>query len=451
MKKIQRNWYKFNTLAMVWWTDELFTKQNQHAYIDLTNYELGIRRLCEHLGVVYFPASLIPRDQDFREEVFSAGLKCNYVKELVEMYTRFRDEYSTRPSIARNWLINLIARLDDLQASIVVSPRIALGVMEAEAGQHKNAAAVFQRFAELQPADPRAWAGLGGARFYLCDYQGALRAYNQCKEMILRTGHSEHIAHLADIAHNTAQVLLTLGQTEQAWQALEYLSPAGVQAEAYGAALRGRIRLQQRYPSQAVGYLEAALAIFDNRCHQTPPASLMLDLVDCYRLLHRHTDEEKIMQRSIAMFKDDPEMFRSSAGQSLYDFNVESTIQFLRKAIRLAPESVIYQAELASILYYIGNMEASRRTAKACLELEENVQTSRDNYYLGLAYYILGKREVADNKLEKARRMDSIIAGWPIYEKLLNGCVNMPFQKKSHHAISCWNNFGNSLKKLLRQ
>jgi len=56
--------------------------------------------------------------------------------------------------------------------------------MAAEAGRHKEAATVFCGLAELRPDDPRTWMGLGGARYYLGDYQGALEALRNCKKII---------------------------------------------------------------------------------------------------------------------------------------------------------------------------------------------------------------------------------------------------------------------------
>lgn len=404
-----------------WWFVEIFANQNLISYINLTDYERGIRKLCRHLGAVYYPASQIPRDKDFLEELFSSSLKRNDITELSELYAHFRKEYSKRPSIAKNWANNLIARLDDLGATKIVSPRIALGVMEAEAERHMKAGEIFHRFAQLQPDDPRAWAGLAGARFFLADYTGALESYYRCKEIIVGTTNSEHILHLPEVSHNIARTLLALGQAQKAWEELESLS-AKDKCEIHVQSLKGKILLYLENPGKAVKYLKKALEGFDRNC-QTPPGVLVIDLAECYKLLDRSLEEEETIQLGISMFKDDPEMFRWIAGRSLNNFEPCKAINFLKKAILLEKDSVIYKAELSSLFYFIGKKDEAFLEAKLCIELEERmmVKTPRDQYYLGLAYYILSKNEVAENLLQKARIKDNIIAGWPSYKKVV--CV----------------------------
>lgn len=402
-----------------WWVKELFTNQNLISYINLTEYESGIRKLCHLLEAVYYPASQIPRDSDFLEELFNSGLDRHDITELSEMYSSFRKEYSKRPHIAKNWLTNLIVRLDDLEATQIVSPRIALGVMEAEAEKHEEAAEIFRRFAQLQPDDPRAWAGLAGAQFYLSDFMGALKSYYRCKKIIVGTTNSEHLSHLAEVSHNIARTFLALGYAQKAWEELDSLSDND-KCEVHIHALLGNILLALGNPKKAIKYLKGALEDYNGN-DQTPPIALVTDIAECYRLLDLSSEEAEIIKLGVSMFKADPEMLRWIAGRSLNNFEPYKAITFLKNAIALEENSVIYRAELASLLYFISKKDEAFLEANNCLKLEEKMKviTPRDQYYLGLAYYILGKKEIADNFFHKARIKDNVIVGWPTYNQLV--------------------------------
>jgi tetratricopeptide (TPR) repeat protein len=167
-----------------WRHVELFEGQNFTAAIDFKIFEAGIHRLCEHLGIAYTPGFRLPRDQDFANEVFGAGLKDrNRVQELHDLYHEFREQYADL-GFAEAQLRIIIRKCQRYGATNVVSPTLALGVLLGEAGRHREALKTFQSLVESHPRDPRGWAGVGGAYFHLGMYEPSLAALNRADEAI---------------------------------------------------------------------------------------------------------------------------------------------------------------------------------------------------------------------------------------------------------------------------
>jgi len=395
-----------------WRKPELFDGHNRLSYIDLTDYDIGIQELCHYLGIIYCPDFRVPRDLDFKNELFASRIPKHEISRLVDLYADFRQKYQTQREAAEKCLWVLIDRLECLDVTEVVSPYFALGVLQAELGRHEAAAKTFQSLAKTNPADPRAWHGLGGALFQSGDCTGALASYDRCKRLLNEGGGPPRSSHIVDVTHNIGRALLALGKTEQAWSELDALSEKESR-DPHILALRGRILLAQKRPSDAVGYLEQVLWSYLNE--QTPPLSYLCDLADCYLALGRTHDASRVLARGISAYEKDAAYYRKLAEFALYSRDYEKATTFLKKAVSLEPESIQNLAELASIQYCTGGRKEAVLNAKRCCDLKPAM--AQDRYYRGLAFFVLGKREAAEEERLQAGK-DDIIGSWPDYNDL---------------------------------
>lgn len=395
-----------------WRKTELFEGQNRLSYIDLTDYDTGIQELCHYLEITYCPDFRVPRDQDFKKELFASKIPKHEIKWLVDFYAEFRRKYQTHKEVAEKYIWVLIDKLECLDATDVISPYFALGVLKAEMGRHEAAAKTFGSLVEMNPEDPRAWHGLGGALFHLGECTKALAAYERCKRLLNEGSELQRSSHIVDVIHNIGRVLLALGKPEQAWVELDALSEKESR-EPNILALRGKILFAQKRPYDAVGYFEQAVWPYLNE--QTQPLSYVCDLADCYLALGRVHDALRVLFRNISACEKDAAFCRKLAEFALHFRDYEKAMTFLKKAVDLEPESIQDLAELASIKYCIGDMDEAVLYAKRCRDLKPN--TAQDRYYRGLAFFILGKREAAEEERIQAER-DNIIGSWPDYKYL---------------------------------
>ena len=394
----------------VWWQDELFEGLNDLVYVDLTDYERGIKKLCAHLGVTYFPRSDIPRDQEFQEEAHVTKLPPDVIAELVGMYTNFRKLYGERPEIAEAQLAVLIDRCERLNVTELASPRLALGVLQATGGKHREACATFDELRRILPEDPRAWAGSAGARFHLGDYESALDAYQRCQRLLDR----EPPEYQWKMAHNLASTLLALGRANEAW---EVLSP--LPDEPYIRATKGEALLSQGCPEQALPFLEQAFRSFCESQDVLPnPSSLILRLADCHRALRQSRKELALLERASTFreLQKKPEILLRMAQCYLGNRRLDRALECLDAAVALAPESLVYRAQRALLLHLSGDAEAAQREAHRCLSPED--ENPRERYYRGLAFHLLGVEAPARTELRRSR-LDPAISSWPDYASLL--------------------------------
>ncbi|HYL74819.1 MAG TPA: tetratricopeptide repeat protein [Bryobacteraceae bacterium] len=391
---------------------ELFEGQNYLTAIDFANFERGIHRLCEHIGIAYTPGFRLPRDQDFAREVFESGLlEVEYVQELNDLYHEFREHY-TDPEFAEAQLRIVIRKCQRYGAKTVVSPILALGVMLAERGRHRDALKAFGTITESYPNDPRGWAGLGGAYYHLGNYESALPALVRAKEMILTFYPRESSERLPEVIHNIASVLSLLGRSREAWKILEGLTEEQRHAP-YIRALEGRLLLEQGASAAALPYLEGAYCELLEQ--HDAPAAVIVNLADCYQQLGRHREEIELMTRTVAMSPENPELFHRAADCFLRNHKVTEAVSALRRATECFAESPLYRAQLAALLVQTNQVSEGLLHARECVR---SGLTEPERYYRGLAYYLLGKFESADFELAECRK-NTLIEKWPNYTELL--------------------------------
>lgn len=396
-----------------WWSTEPFPGLNRLTYIDFADWEDGVRRLCEELDVPYRPGFSLPRDREVEAEIFAAGLNRAATQELIDAYAGFRCRYAVDPVTARAYLQVVIGRCAELGARDVTSPRLALGVMWAEAGEHQRALDVFWRLTELWPTDPRGWMGLAGARYYLGDVAGALETYLRCRELTAEPADETDRLRADELTHNIARCLGALGRSAEARELLAAL-PAERRRQPFVRALAGALALAEGDAVRARDELEAARRGFDGGL----PLSLVLDLADTYQRLGLVDHERGEIERALGIeeLSREPELQRRAA--DLYHRVGEPRLALaaLRLAAERAADGLVYRAELASMLWQLGDREAARREAERAIA---DGMTPRQRYYRGLALHLLGSRQRAAEEERRSRREDPAIRGWPGYDELL--------------------------------
>lgn len=396
-----------------WWKHEIFPGLNRLTYIDLTDYDNGVRRLCRELGAVYVPGFTLPRDRDVESELFDAGLNPEHTQELIDTYTAFRCRYTVNPDLARAFLQVVIGRCQELHAVDVRSPMIALGVMMAEAGEHRRAASIFSQVTEAAPHDPRGWFGLAGARYFLGDAVSALEAYERCATLLEEPRDDVDLLRHAELIHNTVRCLSVLGRLPDAHRLLGTL-PKEQKREPFILALEGSLRMAEGDMAGARHKLEAARASFGEQ----PPLSLILDLADCYAALGYIAKEQTVVEAALASpeLATSPEMQRRAA--VLYEKRGEGAMarRALHQAAEAASANPVYRAELASMLWQMGKRREARTEAERAIDDD---LTPRQRYYRGLALHLLGRRDEAAEQERRSRRESPVVQAWPTYEEYL--------------------------------
>src|ERR1019366_4064283 len=184
-----------------WSHNELFPGHNLVRAVDLTRWDAGVQELCQFLQIVHSPGWGVPRDLDFEREVFDARLDVARTQELLNLYRDFR-ERSHEADLAENLLRVVISKSRLYGAATVVSPRLALGGMQADAGRHEEALQTFDDLTTSHATDPRGWAGLAGAHFHRGRYSECLRCLHKAPELADTLYREEAADRLPELAHN---------------------------------------------------------------------------------------------------------------------------------------------------------------------------------------------------------------------------------------------------------
>src|ERR1051325_359521 len=113
-----------------WRGVELFEGHNFIPYLDFfTDYDKAIAQLCELFESNYVPFSTVPRDIDFRIEIYRCDLNIQQRQDLIDDYALFRKAYEENHDAedAEVFLRPIIRKCDRLGAK-VMAPYLALGV-----------------------------------------------------------------------------------------------------------------------------------------------------------------------------------------------------------------------------------------------------------------------------------------------------------------------------------
>ena len=289
----------------------------------------------------------------------------------------------------------------------MITLHIAHGVLQADSERHEEALKTFSTITQQFENDPRGWAGVGGAQFYLSQYESAWHAYEHCHRLILESPGAEHQSHLMEVVHNKARVLLELGNLDRALGEINAL-PETHQRHHSIQHLRGKILMKQGQWPQAISYLKAAY-------HQAASPAIILDLAEYYGTVANRQMEYETLQLGLKSFPKDTEILENLAGYCLEDGQLFAALSYLQKAVSISPESIKYKVELALLLRRIGDNPGFYNQLWACTNLYAD--SPLKHYYLGYAFYLL--RDFARAREEyKAAKKDAAAKDWPYYEEL---------------------------------
>jgi tetratricopeptide (TPR) repeat protein len=401
-----KNW----TDGADWREKELFTGQNLTTAIDLSDYGAGIRELCRALQANFFPWSAFPRDHDFDKEVHSSNLDESQTQELIDLYRGFREHFAD-PEFAEALLRVVIKKCEVYRATKVISAGLALGVMQADAARHQDALRTFENLTRQHERDPRVWAAVAAACFHLGQYSRSLDALTRSRECVLNYYKEESAQHTPEIVHNIANVLILLERLDDAQKEIDAL-PTGNHALPFIRGMKGRILFHRGRYREALPYLKGA---YEESMDVLPV--LTVNLADCYTYLGLPDDELRLIQRAVKQLPASPEIWNRAAHcfQMRRDFN--AALNALRNAVQLAKDVPQYRAQLAALLCKVNRIEEGRAVARECVKL--SAPTAHDRYYRGLAFYVLGKKLVAEEELTESRS-DPVVSKWPHYSEVFD-------------------------------
>lgn len=415
---------------------EIFENQNKYTYIDFEDYEKGIKELFKFFSISYIPQFTLPQDKDFAEEMshlnmYQSKFSSGDWQHLMDNYEKFRELYIINKKIAESYMTIVIYQSEN-HGIHLKTPYLVLGVLQAENRRHNEALSTFKDATQKFSNDPRFWAGLGGAQYYLSLYEDAMNSYIRCIELIKESKDDSHRTHIVEIVHNLEQSLSAMGEYQNGYINLKrQFSHLLVYPETQ--AVMGKISMNLGKLEESHNYFDNAYKKYKTKKKLMPQekiffCSLILDFAECYRkinMIRRDNNslikEERLLKSGIRMFPEDYEMLRRYALFLWETGDSKKAIYYLKKAIEFSHGQIKYRAELALIYSEIGNNRELRNQLEECFGLEKNhaIFTATDDYYLGLAYYLNSEHQIAKNKYNLSRQ-DKQLLSWPYYDRLIS-------------------------------
>lgn len=398
-----------------WRQEELFERQNYIVYFDLTDYEDGIRKLCEHFGLVFRPKFVMPRDRDFDEEMRRHGgaLSLDDRQRILDQYDYFRSAFGHDPRTAEAQLIVLIAQYLRPHALEIVSPYLALGVLQIEAGSYGEAADTFGIVIDRWPNDPRGWAGRAAAHYQSDRYREAADDLRRCLVAIDKASNPEHRAHRAEVALNLASALRAAGEPEQALGVLERAIVDGEPAP-MRVALEAGIRLTLGDGDKAAAlYRDATDMLLDR---DGIAIDLIIEVVEGARALGIPHTVELLLERGERIDPYDPDLQRAIAVERSGQGSWDEALRHYERALKYRPGDLRCLAEAALLASHMG--ARAKAAAFIATALERTRTPGGAEYFTGLVHFLDGREETARFHYDRAA-VDPVSGGWPYYSELV--------------------------------
>lgn len=413
-----------------WQKKEIFPGQNLIRSINFVNYEEGIKTLYDFFKILYVPRFTSPRDKDFIEEMSQLNMHRHKKpiatrdwQHLMDNYKKFRHQYETNQQYAEV-LISEIIHFSKGIGIKLKTPYLALGVLQADVKKDHEALKTFQEASEIFSNDPRFFAGLGGAYYHCTNYKKAVESYVRCIDLINNSENITHKSHLVEVVYNLEEALRALGEYDYAYNKIQEFPALYEYPEIQ--IIVGKILLHMNKAREARKYFERAYDSYRYRQDLTIEeeklfSSLILILAECYKTLNLIKEEKRILFFGSKRFAEEAEIWRRYA---LFCWETEGikakndVIKNFEMAISVSNGHIKYRSELALIFNRIGDKKGCEQQLKECFKLEENITTSIEKYYLGLAYFIDNKHEMAKIFFSSSK-LDKQIADWCYYDKLM--------------------------------
>jgi tetratricopeptide (TPR) repeat protein len=179
-------------------------------------------------------------------------------------------------------------------------------------------------------------------------------------------------------------------------------------------ALLGRLE-KKTNPRLAVRLLETAMekCCISKNDFKLP---LITDLLWCYRELNDRDKEGQLIFQAISTFGDAAHIWKEAANFFLDRKDLKEVIHCLEKAVSLAPEAIEFHAELSRIYSQAGDVQ--RANVIVLDYLSSRLSKPSEIYFLGLALYKSGARELAELAYDRVRD-DPLVSYWGSYDSLL--------------------------------
>jgi tetratricopeptide (TPR) repeat protein len=396
-----------------WRDDVLFPGQNQLRYFDLhTDYRAGIERLCAFLGTTYRWLFDVPRDQEFQDEVATIALPWDFAMDLERMYARYRQKINTEPRVAEGALEMLLSECRDREVRLL-TPLIALALLFADTQRLELSQRTFESASEFFPNDPRGWGGAGAAAYHRARFDEAQPAFRKALALIDASGDERHIKERPNVLAYLAQSLGACGQ-----------SAAGVALlSGYpDSALTPRLQFTKGQLMRVSGRDVDAESIL-SRLTCDPDVvrglgyALFIELADCYHSLRRVAREEQVLIQGIDALPVEGELYRRHGALLAREHRFVEARMAYETAMTLEPDRIKFAAELGLMLKAQGK---GRDVAQLVQPLLDRTPISaEERYFLGLAHFLVGAKQVARREYDRSVSADPRLAAWPFYGQLI--------------------------------
>jgi len=415
-------------------SSELFYRHNYRAWIDFNeqNYVNGIKELCKSLGVNYLFAPNVPRDEDFIEELLK--IKMSFKRRTVVQYEDWerinyyyekyqKNKYDSKK--VERYILNIV---DECRNNInipLITPYLILGILYTDENRLSEAKSIYKEISKNKyyKSDPRIYFGLGNVYYRLKNPELAFNQYQKSIELILVSDNVIHHEQLIHVLNNLLEVATETSTLIDIKKILNKLQEDNLHRYEFWVVL-GKIFLKENNFKAAKEHLETGLEVLKtlsvlNDEERSYLKSLMNELILCYEKLNLKYDISELFDNIQTKVSDDAEIFREAGKYYWMNYGhnergQKEAINSYLKAIDILPDKLVYKTELASIYKVLGLFEEMRLLLKECFKLAEQkkIETDREVYYLGYAYFLDEQYNIAQYLYRKSKM------NWDYYEKL---------------------------------
>lgn len=398
------------------WRDQnqLFGSQNTFSFIDLTDYAQGIKKLHQSLGTILIPSFTKPRDQEFADELATLrpNLGADNYRQALQHYQTFEETHAYNPDLALSHLEVMINEIKTVSGLSIGSALLALADDYFTLNRFDSAIRIFTQVCKHHPQDPRGWAGLGFTQVKQEKFSDATQSFHTSLEAIDKSDRTTFHEQRIEIANALCGALILVTQYDLARSLVES-EIRSLRANAVTYGFGARLLLLAGKLEKACELLAEATARIVRGEHVDPPE--LIDLIDVARQLKDKDDSalDVFSLTAVRLFPDNPRILRDAAAAQSDLGNLKTAMTYLEQARMVDQKNLRINVELGLLL------KKCKRQAEANELLEETLEhihgAGDKTYYIGLAHYLLGRRECAKFFLASAR-YDENVANWPDYK-----------------------------------
>lgn len=392
--------------------NQLFDTQNNLVFINLTDYAIGIKKLHKTLGTILVPSFSKPQDQEFAEELATLhpNLGADTYRQALQYYQAFEETHAYNPDLALAHLEVMIKEINTESGLYIGSALLTLADDYFVLNRFDSAIRVFTQVCNHHPQDPRGWAGLGFTQVKKGNFSDAAESFQSSLEAIDKSGKAAYHEQRIEIVNALCGALILVKLYEHALLLVKSeIRSHRANAVTYGFGARLLAMVDEF--SQARELLAEAATRIDQQEHVDPPE--LIDLIDVARKIDDVSTLNIFSLAAVRLFPDNPRVLRDAAAAQSDIGNQKAAMNYLDQAWMVDQKNLRIGVELGILL----QKNRQHTEAKQVLEcvLENNNGAGEQTYYIGLAHYLLGRRECAKYFLQSARH-DVNVRNWPDYK-----------------------------------